>query len=110
MMGDIDQLLSTILERLDEIKAMLEHNPKETFAHEVAQSNRKTYEAARTVLTPNDIVPKCKFCNGPMWDNSSPGAKRNPKAPDYKCKKKGSNANCNGAAWLRSGGGLSWRN
>jgi hypothetical protein len=35
----------------------------------------------------------CPECHGPMWDNRE--SKRNPKAPDYKCKNKA----CNGAVW-----------
>ena len=31
-----------------------------------------------------------------MWDNSAPGAKKNPKGPDFKCKDK----ECNHAVWL----------
>lgn len=36
---------------------------------------------------------RCPECNGAMWDNRD--SKRNPRAPDYKCK----NKNCNGAVW-----------
>ena len=36
---------------------------------------------------------ECPICNGPMWDNR--GKKRNPKAPDFKCKDKA----CDGAIW-----------
>jgi hypothetical protein len=39
----------------------------------------------------------CPKCNGQMWDNRS--SKRNPKAPDYKCK----NKDCDGAVWLDQG-------
>lgn len=35
----------------------------------------------------------CPECKGAMWDNRE--SKRNPRAPDYKCK----NKNCNGALW-----------
>ena len=38
-------------------------------------------------------TPACPKCGGPMWDNRS--SKRNPKAPDFKCKDK----NCEGAVW-----------
>ena len=31
-------------------------------------------------------VPACPRCEGPMWDNRQD--KKNPKAPDFKCKKK----------------------
>lgn len=43
----------------------------------------------------NEIpVPPCGKCGGPMWDNRKD--KRNPKAPDFKCKNKG----CGNAVWL----------
>ena len=38
-------------------------------------------------------VPSCPKCEGPMWDNRE--GKRNPKAPDFKCKDK----NCDGVIW-----------
>ena len=37
--------------------------------------------------------PVCPKCSGPMWDNRE--GKRNPKAPDYKCKDK----SCDGVVW-----------
>lgn len=37
--------------------------------------------------------PVCPVCSGPMWDNRE--NKRNPKAPDYKCKDRG----CDGVIW-----------
>ena len=40
-----------------------------------------------------DGTPKCPKCSGAMWDNRE--SKRNPKAPDYKCRDK----NCDGAIW-----------
>lgn len=38
-------------------------------------------------------VPDCPKCQGPMWDNRV--GKRNPKAPDFKCKDRG----CDGVIW-----------
>lgn len=38
-------------------------------------------------------VPVCPKCEGPVWDNRV--GKRNPKAPDYKCRDK----NCDGVIW-----------
>jgi hypothetical protein len=38
-------------------------------------------------------TPVCPKCGGPMWDNRE--GKKNPKAPDYKCKDKG----CDGVIW-----------
>jgi len=46
-------------------------------------------EAPKTTYATNqDEVPKCPRCGGEMWDNRK--NKRNPKAPDFKCK----NENC----------------
>lgn len=38
-------------------------------------------------------APVCPKCQGPMWDNRE--GKRNPKAPDFKCKDK----SCDGVVW-----------
>lgn len=38
-------------------------------------------------------VPDCPRCQGPMWDNRA--GKRNPKAPDFKCKDR----ECDGVVW-----------
>src|SRR5919199_1421309 len=38
-------------------------------------------------------APPCPKCQGPMWDNRE--SKRNPKAPDFKCKDR----NCDGVIW-----------
>ena len=38
-------------------------------------------------------VPDCPRCQGPMWDNRV--GKRNPKAPDFKCKDR----ECDGVVW-----------
>jgi hypothetical protein len=37
--------------------------------------------------------PACPKCGGPMWDNRA--SKKNPRAPDFKCKK----ADCDGVIW-----------
>src|SRR3954471_7927166 len=39
------------------------------------------------------VVPDCPKCQGPMWDNRV--GKRNPKAPDFKCKDR----ECDGVVW-----------
>ena len=41
----------------------------------------------------DQAVPSCPRCQGPMWDNRE--SKRNPKAPDFKCKDR----NCDGVIW-----------
>ncbi|HEX6597697.1 MAG TPA: hypothetical protein VF034_00115 [Gemmatimonadaceae bacterium] len=38
-------------------------------------------------------TPPCPKCHGPMWDNRE--NKRNPKAPDFKCKDR----SCDGVIW-----------
>ena len=40
-----------------------------------------------------EAAPRCPKCGGPMWDNRE--GKKNPKAPDFKCKNKA----CDGAIW-----------
>lgn len=47
-------------------------------------------------------APECVDCGGPCWDNRE--NKRNPKAPDFKCKDK----DCCAAAWLTKDGELRW--
>ncbi len=39
------------------------------------------------------VQPSCPTCQGPMWDNRV--GKKNPKAPDFKCKDK----SCDGVIW-----------
>ena len=41
----------------------------------------------------SSAAPVCPKCHGPMWDNRE--GKRNPKAPDFKCKDRG----CDGVIW-----------
>jgi hypothetical protein len=38
-------------------------------------------------------IPSCPKCEGPMWDNRV--GKKNPKAPDFKCKDR----ECDGVVW-----------
>src|SRR5260221_5639742 len=42
-------------------------------------------------------APSCPRCGGEMWDNRE--SKRNPRAPDFKCK----NRTCDGAVWRKDG-------
>lgn len=44
-------------------------------------------------------VPKCGICGGPVWDNRE--GKRNPKAPDFKCRDRDA---CGAAMWLNDDG------
>ena len=47
------------------------------------------------------LAPPCPKCGGDMWDNRA--SKRNPKAPDFKCKDKG----CDGVVWPPRDGSIS---
>jgi hypothetical protein len=49
--------------------------------------------ATRAATPARTPVPLCPICGGPMWDNRE--NKRNPKAPDFKCKDR----ECDGAIW-----------
>ncbi|MDB4900160.1 MAG: caspase-like protein [Gemmatimonadetes bacterium] len=42
---------------------------------------------------PTAPIPNCPKCAGPMWDNRV--GKKNPKAPDFKCKDR----ECDGVIW-----------
>jgi hypothetical protein len=60
-------------------------------------------DAARSVARSEDLVallpdiPGCPKCGGKMWDNRL--SKRNPKAPDYKCRDR----SCDGVVWPQRG-------
>ena len=47
----------------------------------------------QTLDTTDAPTPNCPKCQGEMWDNRA--SKRNPRAPDFKCKDKG----CDGVVW-----------
>ncbi|MBV9880584.1 MAG: single-stranded DNA-binding protein [Gemmatirosa sp.] len=49
--------------------------------------------AAATAAVAAGEAPNCPSCGGAMWDNRA--SKRNPKAPDFKCRDKG----CDGVIW-----------
>lgn len=57
----------------------------------------EAFEAARELLD-LEQEPACPKCKGRMWDNRV--GKKNPKAPDFKCRDKG----CDGAIWPPKGG------
>jgi hypothetical protein len=60
-------------------------------ATETAASGAPALELKRAVLTSD--VPPCPKCGGRMWDNRI--GKRNPKAPDFKCRDR----SCDGVIW-----------
>jgi hypothetical protein len=45
----------------------------------------------------DDVAPACPKCGGKMWDNRA--TKRNPKAPDFKCRDR----TCDGVIWPPKG-------
>jgi len=45
-------------------------------------------------------APRCPKCAGEMWDNRA--SKRNPKAPDFKCRDRG----CDGVVWPQRDGAV----
>ncbi len=49
--------------------------------------------SAQTGDAATSATPACPKCGGPMWDNRA--GKKNPKAPDFKCRDKG----CDGVIW-----------
>jgi len=55
---------------------------------------------AQPLATGEDDSPDCPKCGGRMWDNRA--TKRNPKAPDYKCRDR----SCDGVVWPPKGGAV----
>ena len=58
---------------------------------------RAVAEAADILDASGDPEPVCPKCTGPMWDNRV--GKKNPKAPDFKCRDK----SCDGVIWPPKG-------
>jgi single-strand DNA-binding protein len=65
--------------------------PAPRAAASTAASDPGTAAAAAAVAAGE--MPRCPKCAGDMWDNRA--SKRNPKAPDFKCKDR----NCDGVVW-----------
>ncbi len=57
------------------------------------QVDTQTGEIVEPTPAASSVTPSCPVCSGAMWDNRAD--KRNPKAPDFKCKDK----TCDGAIW-----------
>lgn len=70
---------------------------QERLAHHEAQAQREPEEGDVIPDGTGDPLvvgePSCPKCGGRMWDNRL--SKRNPKAPDYKCR----NRSCDGVVW-----------
>jgi hypothetical protein len=61
---------------------------------------RETSPAAAAPRPPADGMPACPICGGAMWDDRL--TKRNPRAPDFKCKNKPrerGGPGCEGVIW-----------
>ena len=66
------------------------------------EGNGNGYAAVAKEAAHVGPTPKCAVCGGDVWDNRND--KRNPKAPDFKCKDK----DCGHAAWIQKDGALKW--
>jgi hypothetical protein len=56
--------------------------------------------ASTTIIPPAPGMPACPICGGAMWDDRT--SKRNPKAPDFKCRnkpKERGGPGCEGVIW-----------
>jgi hypothetical protein len=78
---------------------------QERLAHHEAAAANQSDEAPTVETTSNGPAgplaldePSCPKCGGRMWDNRL--SKRNPKAPDFKCR----NRSCDGVVWPAKGG------
>jgi hypothetical protein len=58
-----------------------------------ATNTTSNASARATTKTTTTDAPSCPTCGGKMWDNRL--SKRNPKAPDYKCRDR----SCDGVIW-----------
>jgi hypothetical protein len=69
-------------------------------AHDIGPAEPAARNAAPMLgaVVGDDDLPSCPKCGGRMWDNRA--SKRNPKAPDYKCRDR----SCDGVVWPPKGG------
>ena len=70
-----------------------------------AQTAQKPRSGVRQVQKQRDtdVPDECEICGGDFWDNRDD--KRNPKAPDFKCKDK----NCGAGGWIQDDGSVRWK-
>ena len=81
-------------------------DPAEAYARKMSRSERSSGSMPRVTPTVEEDTdtevatgpraidePSCPKCGGRMWDNRL--SKRNPKAPDYKCRSR----SCDGVVW-----------
>lgn len=74
-----------------------EARAEERAAADVAVEDREVVLADAGSPTANPDNPSCPKCGGRMWDNRA--TKRNPKAPDFKCRDR----SCEGVIWPPKG-------
>lgn len=77
-------------------------DPAEAYARRYGSAqpgtSERTVDGPRFTLSTGEVAEqeeteRCPKCDGPMWDNRS--TKRNPKAPDFKCRDR----SCDGVVW-----------
>jgi hypothetical protein len=78
-------------ENLGTVTLAIDRLPEHEQARRAARANEATNEQLDIVRTDGEIG--CPKCGGRMWDNRE--TKRNPKAPDYKCRDR----SCDGVIW-----------
>lgn len=92
--GEIDELTNDADdEEVEEGDWTPEDDPQSQATMLEVIKQRPAPAAPTTAAPTNGAEPKCPKCGGPMWDNRV--GKKNPKAPDYKCKDKA----CDGVIW-----------
>lgn len=83
--GDVDERGNVL--RVDGASPVApERASTHTTGARAAQPARQQPPAQQSQAPARSPVPPCPTCNGPMYDNRD--GKRNPKAPDFRCKNK----------------------
>ena len=87
----------TIAANSERLAEMTPEERATSAAHAVEEMRGPDSDDPFGIDAPTTTAPNCPKCNGPMWDNRQ--GKRNPKAPDFKCKDK----SCDGVVWPPKG-------
>lgn len=98
MADDLLALDTLIAERIQSAPPMMEPDdiPFDDPGHPLPTDD--DYEQFQNLKRSRMVEVKCGVCGGETWDNTE--NKKNPRAPDYKCKDK----QCGGAMWLTNEG------
>lgn len=78
---------------LDAAKQHLDLVPVTDPPRDALAEPHEQFVGTRAPAAPAETEPACPKCGGRMWDNRA--TKRNPKAPNYKCRDK----SCDGVVW-----------